>query len=103
MYNRKIISCRNERKIYHNPCCMYVKRMLSENAMDISKAEAEKHGYQACKYCNSMNSHYHSSEKSLSHYTETVSYTHLSMAISSIESLEAKSTARSAAGSLQSS
>ena len=43
MYNRKIISCRNERKIYHNPCCMYVKRMLSENAMDISKAEAEKH------------------------------------------------------------
>lgn len=71
MYNRKIISCRNERKIYHNPCCMYVKRMLSENAMDISKAEAEKHGYQACKYCNSMNSHYHSSEKSLSHYTET--------------------------------
>ena len=43
-----------ETNIYHRASCIYSKRIMPKNRMEMGPFEAKKHGYRPCKCCNTM-------------------------------------------------
>lgn len=52
MSTKRVISINTSSKIYHKHGCRYVKKMLPQNRLDISKKEIRRQGYHCCRYCN---------------------------------------------------
>lgn len=57
MANLVVISMEGKTKIYHSCRCRYVRNILPENKMKLTKDEARRQGYRICRCCNSMNYH----------------------------------------------
>ena len=70
MSTKRVISINTSSKIYHKHGCRYVKKMLPQNRLDISKKEIRRQGFHCCRYCNSMNHHYNTEQTIMNHYAK---------------------------------
>lgn len=59
-----------ESDVYHKPGCKYVARMKRKNRLEVTRDNAIRHNCRICRYCNSMNYHVNTEEKTLNHYKQ---------------------------------
>ena len=57
-----------ETNIYHRASCIYSKRIMPKNRMEMGPFEAKKHGYRPCKCCNTMKFLYDRDISTLDYY-----------------------------------
>lgn len=69
MNNERIVSIGANSMIYHKPGCRYVERIKHKNRMLLPKHDAKAEGYHVCRYCNSMNHHYHVEQHTIDFYS----------------------------------
>ena len=64
----RVISIEGKSRLYHKAECRYARKILPQNYLEITKAEAQRQGYDSCRYCNCMKHHYLNEIQVISQY-----------------------------------